>query len=215
VAATGEQRSPAVRRAELCKILGSRGIKPYLNRLSSPAAALRTASAKAQFTCNPVGGGAVVGRTEAVRAERREPGHVGVEPLSVEKIFCGLSLSRHHGRHHPDQNAPSQHGCLLRLAVTQTPPDHAGHFGSIVGRGLPEIRSPGRRFIVPRPDRPKLYEFRYALTSIPTAARCAGNGGRARTFPLRLAHDPEKWVPVFPRDKRGTRLRGDHAQIRR
>jgi hypothetical protein len=26
-----------------------------------------------------------------------------------------------------------------------------------------------------------------------------------------LAHDPEKWEPVFPRDKRGTRLRGDHA----
>jgi hypothetical protein len=25
-------------------------------------------------------------------------------------------------------------------------------------------------------------------------------------------HDPEKWTPVFPRDKRGTRLRGDHAQ---
>ncbi len=27
-----------------------------------------------------------------------------------------------------------------------------------------------------------------------------------------LEHDPEKWIPVFPRDKRGTRLRGDHAQ---
>src|SRR6266851_5585651 len=27
----------------------------------------------------------------------------------------------------------------------------------------------------------------------------------------RLEHDPEKWAPVFPRDKRGTRLRGDHA----
>jgi hypothetical protein len=31
---------------------------------------------------------------------------------------------------------------------------------------------------------------------------------------LNLEHDPEKWVPVFPRDKRGTRLRGDHAQIK-
>jgi len=30
-----------------------------------------------------------------------------------------------------------------------------------------------------------------------------------------LEHDPEKWVPVFPRDKRGTRLRGDHAQTKR
>jgi len=29
-----------------------------------------------------------------------------------------------------------------------------------------------------------------------------------------LEHDPEKWGPVFPRDKRGTRLRGDHAQIK-
>src|SRR6185312_7173273 len=29
-----------------------------------------------------------------------------------------------------------------------------------------------------------------------------------------LEHDPEKWIPVFPRDKRGTRLRGDHAQIK-
>src|SRR6516164_2383539 len=28
----------------------------------------------------------------------------------------------------------------------------------------------------------------------------------------KLKHDPEKWAPVFPRDKRGTRLRGDHAQ---
>jgi hypothetical protein len=29
-----------------------------------------------------------------------------------------------------------------------------------------------------------------------------------------LQHDPEKWVPVFPRDKRETRLRGDPAQIK-
>jgi hypothetical protein len=27
-------------------------------------------------------------------------------------------------------------------------------------------------------------------------------------------HDPEKWAPVFPRDIRGTRLRGDHAHIK-
>ena len=30
-----------------------------------------------------------------------------------------------------------------------------------------------------------------------------------------LEHDPEKWKPIFPRDKRGTRLRGDHAQTKR
>jgi hypothetical protein len=29
---------------------------------------------------------------------------------------------------------------------------------------------------------------------------------------LELEHDPEKCAAVFPRDKRGTRLRGDHAQ---
>ncbi|HUN97560.1 MAG TPA: hypothetical protein VMU69_15190 [Bradyrhizobium sp.] len=32
---------------------------------------------------------------------------------------------------------------------------------------------------------------------------------RLMRFPLE--HDPEKRKPVFPRDKRGTRLRGDHA----
>jgi len=30
-----------------------------------------------------------------------------------------------------------------------------------------------------------------------------------------LKHDPEKCVAVFPRDKRGTRLRGDQAQTKR
>jgi hypothetical protein len=33
----------------------------------------------------------------------------------------------------------------------------------------------------------------------------------AATF--RLAHDP--WLPVFPCDRRATRLRGDHAQTKR
>jgi uncharacterized protein len=36
------------------------------------------------------------------------------------------------------------------------------------------------------------------------------DGARAQ-----LEHDPEKWTPVFPRDKRRTRLRGDHAQTTR
>jgi hypothetical protein len=30
-----------------------------------------------------------------------------------------------------------------------------------------------------------------------------------------LEHDPEKCEAAFPRDKRGTRLRGDHAQTKR
>jgi hypothetical protein len=32
--------------------------------------------------------------------------------------------------------------------------------------------------------------------------------------PARLEHDPEKCEAVFPRDKRGTRLRGDHAPVK-
>ena len=37
----------------------------------------------------------------------------------------------------------------------------------------------------------------------------------ARADAAEIEHDPEKRVPVFPRDKRGTRLRGDHAQTKR
>ena len=33
-------------------------------------------------------------------------------------------------------------------------------------------------------------------------------------FTAGLEHDPEQWVPVFHRDKRGSRLRGEHAQIK-
>ena len=43
--------------------------------------------------------------------------------------------------------------------------------------------------------------------------RDRGLGHRQAATPLE--HDPEKWEPVFPRDKRGTRLRGDHAQTKR
>jgi hypothetical protein len=35
-----------------------------------------------------------------------------------------------------------------------------------------------------------------------------------RAIDRRLKHDPEKCEAVFPRDKRGTRLRGDHAQTK-
>ena len=38
---------------------------------------------------------------------------------------------------------------------------------------------------------------------------------RAGVDRVAVEHDPEKWAPVFPRDKRGTRLRGDHAQTKR
>src|SRR5258708_6072486 len=39
--------------------------------------------------------------------------------------------------------------------------------------------------------------------------------GRPLSLQPALEHEPEKWIPVFPRDKRGTRLRGDHAQTKR
>src|ERR1700736_3027228 len=35
------------------------------------------------------------------------------------------------------------------------------------------------------------------------------------TSERQFEHDPEKWTPVFPRDKRQGRLRGDHAQSKR
>jgi hypothetical protein len=39
------------------------------------------------------------------------------------------------------------------------------------------------------------------------------NAAAMKTYDaVKLKHDPEKCVAVFPRDKRGTRLRGDHAQ---
>jgi len=41
---------------------------------------------------------------------------------------------------------------------------------------------------------------------------CVSDSEQLRRAATPLAHDPEKWKPVFPRDKRGTRLRGDHAQ---
>jgi hypothetical protein len=52
-------------------------------------------------------------------------------------------------------------------------------------------------------------DLRYAATihhGIPRASCCH------RLRKARLKHDPEKCAAVFPRDKRGTRLRGDHAQ---
>src|SRR5712692_8696360 len=48
------------------------------------------------------------------------------------------------------------------------------------------------------------------------AVPAAGAGRLSDRDALTLwSNDPEKWVPVFPRDKRGTRLRGDHAQTKR
>jgi hypothetical protein len=40
----------------------------------------------------------------------------------------------------------------------------------------------------------------------------AGGLATRRLSDSQLEHDPEKWKPVLPHDKRATRLREDHAQ---
>jgi len=56
------------------------------------------------------------------------------------------------------------------------------------------------------------------LKKMPPLCRVGDNAnafrGGFRMWEGPLEHDPEKWKPVFPREKRGTRLRGDHAQTK-
>jgi hypothetical protein len=59
---------------------------------------------------------------------------------------------------------------------------------------------------------PGISRFSDAQLHIMVRSLCSRPG---MTVSLRLEHDPEKWTPVFPRDKRGTRLRGDHAQTKK
>src|SRR5690348_11925332 len=51
-----------------------------------------------------------------------------------------------------------------------------------------------------------------AFTATPTALRGWRRFSRRPSARARTEHDLEKCAAVFPRDKRGTRLRGDHAQ---
>jgi hypothetical protein len=57
-----------------------------------------------------------------------------------------------------------------------------------------------------------------AFASLLANLRLAGVGPITspfeRTLFLIRAHDPEKCEAVFPRDKRGTRLRGNHASFK-
>ncbi len=58
-------------------------------------------------------------------------------------------------------------------------------------------------------------QARYRLPQVLYAAlRQQGRRYRAAPQEHEVGHDPEKCEAVFPRDKRGTRLRGDHAQKR-
>jgi len=61
-----------------------------------------------------------------------------------------------------------------------------------------------------------LLDLRRAAGSLPDlhARRCRMHDGakEVRIARAYLEYDPEKWAPIFPRDKRGTRLRADHAQ---
>ena len=52
---------------------------------------------------------------------------------------------------------------------------------------------------------------RLKLVAVDGDPKILGEALRRRPSSRRTKHDPEKWEPGFPRDKRGTRLRGDHA----
>ena len=83
--------------------------------------------------------------------------------------------------------------------------------GAHAGKGRPAVRRPRSRHRVFR-------HLRRGGRAIggDRARRKAqpAHEGRAQADAAGLEHDPEKWKPVFPRDKRGTRLRGDHAQTK-
>ena len=75
-------------------------------------------------------------------------------------------------------------------------------------RGSPFIQSPSSRLREHTRPRQELMRER-------TLKGLKANDLRQAAYTLpshALEHDPEKWGPVFPRDKRRMRLRGDHAQ---
>ena len=68
---------------------------------------------------------------------------------------------------------------------------------------------------VARKQRDSVSELLCVLRSTRSGEASAACGLHKRGRQIRfIEHDPEKWKPVFPRDKRGTRLRGDHAQTK-
>jgi len=58
----------------------------------------------------------------------------------------------------------------------------------------------------------RFWKVRLPSAGQPDKLRRVDNLPRCWAWKAELEHDPEKCVAVFPRDKRGTRLRGDHAQ---
>ena len=61
---------------------------------------------------------------------------------------------------------------------------------------------------------PVIQHRAFSLSPIPHPQKSDVRDIRFSPDSDQLEHDPEKWKPVFPRDKRGTRLRGDHAQTK-
>jgi hypothetical protein len=53
--------------------------------------------------------------------------------------------------------------------------------------------------------------MQYRIHRPPFLVATADENPPANSYSV-IEHDPEKCAAVFPRDKRGTRLRGDHAQ---
>ena len=80
-----------------------------------------------------------------------------------------------------------------------------------------ELRTPPRRAVaVVQPPAETVVGISDAHDALAKGDRLEITAASSETpAPPALEHDPEKWVPVFPRDKRGTRLRGDHAQTKR
>ena len=79
-----------------------------------------------------------------------------------------------------------------------------------------ELRTPPRRAVaVVQPPAETVVSISDSHDALAKGDRLEVAAASSETpAPPALEHDPEKWVPVFSRDKRGTRLRGDHAQIK-
>jgi uncharacterized protein (DUF4415 family) len=82
------------------------------------------------------------------------------------------------------------------------------HGSKIIRRGRPPLEHP-KEAVKLRIDHDVLAAYRKTGDGWQTRINAD-----LRKAARKLEHDPEKWKPVFPRDKR-KRLRGDHAQSKR
>jgi uncharacterized protein (DUF4415 family) len=82
------------------------------------------------------------------------------------------------------------------------------HGSKVIKRGRPPLEHP-KEAVKLRLDHDVLAAYRKTGDGWQTRINAD-----LRKAARKLEHDPEKWKPVFPRDKR-KRLRGDHAQSKR